>query len=87
VAAIWIDRSIRGPAADYLTDVEFAGMFGFSVDTLDRLVEAGEVPQPIELTKRTKVWTFEDVIFYSLRTRLKERFSTAQRGTGKHSGA
>lgn len=79
-ATEWTDRAVRGPHLEYLTDVQFAGLFGFSVDTLDRLVESGEVPQPIELTKRTKVWTAEDVIYYSLRVRLKERFIGAQRG-------
>ena len=72
----WTDRTIRGPLADFLTYEEFGKLFGVSADTVMRQVKAGEVPAPIEVSSGTKLFSWEHVVYHSLRCKLRPYFAS-----------
>jgi predicted DNA-binding transcriptional regulator AlpA len=74
----WTDRTVRGPAADLLTQEELCTFLGgISSKTLKRMVDAGDLPEPLQLTPGIDVWAWEDVVYYRLRMALKARFKPA----------
>jgi predicted DNA-binding transcriptional regulator AlpA len=72
VAGEWIDRTIRGPAADFLTADEFGRLFGLGADTIRRLVDEGEIPPPIRLSAKTHLFPWESVVLFSLRLKVAQ---------------
>ncbi len=72
MAGEWMDRTIRGPAAEYLTADEFGKLFGMSGDFIRNLVEAGTVPPPVKLGKQTYLYTWRHAVLLALRMELPQ---------------
>ncbi len=63
----WTDRTIRGPAEDYMTAEEFGKLFGgVTGDTVRNWVKAGTLPAPVKLSAQTLLFTWEHAVYYAL---------------------
>lgn len=51
-------------AAAPLEEIDVARALGISVDTLQRLIDAGEFPAAFQITERSKGWLQKDVKAY-----------------------
>lgn len=63
---LWTDRTIRGPASEYLTAEELRKLFGLPADWFDEQLKNGVLPGPIKLTAKTQMFTWEHAVFVSL---------------------
>lgn len=80
-------RLVDGPEADHLTIEEVAVHLRMSAKTVRRLVADGEFPRPIELSPKVKVWTWRDVLYWTLRAELRSRLRpTRKRKPGEGQG-
>lgn len=66
----WIDRTISAPSENYLTSDEFGRLFGLSGDTVDRLTKSGDLPEPVRVSKQTKLYTWEHAVYYALKLKF-----------------
>jgi predicted DNA-binding transcriptional regulator AlpA len=69
-------RLVDGPEEDYLDADQVAAYLHFSADTLRRLVKAGKFPQPLEMSDQTRVWSWRDVLFWTLTVELRPRMAS-----------
>ncbi len=69
-SARWTDRTIRGPSADYLSADEFGKLFNLSGDTVTRMTKEGLIPAPIRVSKQSTAYTWDQVVYYSLRLKF-----------------
>lgn len=74
----WTQRQVDAPADDLLTKPELAKLLSVSPDTIDRLVEDGELPEGIRIRKQATVWDWRDVAYYRLRMLLSARLAPQQ---------
>lgn len=66
----WKRRKIDAPVKDLLTTIEVAKLFGFGEETLRRLVEAGEFPQPVRYSPGRSMYDWRSVAFWRLKCEL-----------------
>ncbi len=66
----WTDRTIRGPAAEYLTAEELGRLFGMSGDTVRRWTDEGILPPPIRFSSRSVMYSWRHAVYLSLRSEL-----------------
>lgn len=74
----WTTRLLDAPADDLLTKPEVARLLGVSVDTVDRLVEDGDLPEPLRIRKQATVWDWRDIAYFRLRLSLAARLRPRQ---------
>jgi predicted DNA-binding transcriptional regulator AlpA len=72
-------RSVEGPAQDFLTLSEVVKYLRLSKRTLRRLVAAGEFPRPLRTSPQTRVWDWEDLLFWRLKTKLGPRLRVSKK--------
>jgi hypothetical protein len=69
-------RLVDGPSENFMTATEVARYFKMSIRTLQRKIENGRFPEPIEDMFGAKVWPWTDLLWYQLlpgvRSRLRE---------------
>ena len=68
-----------GPDQDYLELHEVAAYLRMGVKTLRRLVQAGDFPHPVELSPGVRVWSWRDVLYWTLGAELRPRLRAARR--------
>lgn len=78
-------RLVDGPHQEFLTKEETAAYLRMDKRTLDRLIRTGEFPRPIEISPGIKLWSWRDVLYWSLRAELKSRLVGENPGdTARH---
>ena len=60
-----MERTIRAPDQEWLTDREAAKWLNLSRTMFNALVEAGEIPPAMELGPRCTRWHWMDVVAYA----------------------
>lgn len=68
--ADWIDRTVRGPAAEYMTVEEFGELFGLSEDLVEKYQKRGELPMPVRVSKQKVRYTWEVAAYFALRVKF-----------------
>lgn len=62
----WMDRVVRGPAAEFLTADEICALFLMPPECFDGLVEAGGILPPIWVSKRKQFYTWEHAVYLAI---------------------
>ena len=70
MAAEWTDRTIRGPAAEFLDPTEFRKLFGVSAEWLDERLADGSIPPPIRVSPKVVLFTWEHAVYVALWLKL-----------------
>ena len=89
-AVTWTTRAIEAPSEDMLDATELAKLLGVSRDTVERMVENGDLPRPLTIGKSMRVWEWRAVTYYRLRLELFARLDpqmTANTGNGPQTTA
>lgn len=66
----WEDRTVRGPAAEYMTAEEFGKLFGVGKDMVLGWVKAGVLPEPLQVSTQTFLYSWEHAVFFALAIKL-----------------
>lgn len=73
--ARWTQKPVDAPDDDFLSIEEVGKLFGFSGDTVQRLIDAGEFPEGLQVTKQSKAWDWRAVAYYRLKLELASRLN------------
>lgn len=68
--SLWTDGTIRRPVSEYLDASEMRKLFGISEETLRNFIDAGVIPEPTELTAKTKLFTWRHAVVLALRIEM-----------------
>jgi predicted DNA-binding transcriptional regulator AlpA len=79
--SLWTTRAVDAPVDNHLTAEQVGKLFGFGVETLDRLVKAGEFPEPVLTSPKTKLWDWRACAYYQLRIEMRPRLKS-EAGSG-----
>lgn len=75
---LWTRREVDAPVQNLLTRSDVARLLGISENTLRRLIDEGEFPQPNVIGKQNQVFHWQDVAYYLLRVQLSARLSVTK---------
>jgi hypothetical protein len=78
----WTTRPVDAPADDFLTGEAVGKLFGFGVETLGKLVRAGEFPDGLHVSPGVKLWDWRAIAYYRLRVELRSRLKEDPAETG-----
>jgi hypothetical protein len=67
----WIDRTLRGPAKEWITPAELAALFALPDDYIDDLIAEGVLPEPIRVSRKVVRYHWTVVVYLDLWMRVK----------------
>ncbi len=80
----WEQVTTLGPKAKYLTSEQFGELFGLSEDTVRRMVKAGILPAPVQVSEQKWMHTQEQAIYWRLKLEIDPpEWSAAEGVKGK----